>query len=207
MKSRSGNYRNSSESLVSEKKFAEIYNQHYDSLYVFLLRKTSDKRLTEELAYEAFLKLWNKLQENCEIENTKAYLLGIAKNLLYDYYLKKNRFTSHHVFLDQLPDRQSNNLTPEEQTLNDELKQHLDRAIDNLSPQSALIFKMVRVNGLKYKEVAEQLGISVSSVDTQLSRAIKKLRKILSSYRQNKSEIRKHVIEKLTLVLLLLIFF
>ncbi len=207
MKSRSGNYRNSSESLVSEKEFADIYNQHYDGLYVFLLRKTSDRRLTEELAYEAFLKLWNKLQENCEIENIKAYLLGIAKNLLYDYYLKHNRFTAHHVLLDELPDRQSNNLTPEEQTINDELKQQLDNAIENLSPQSALIFKMVRVNGLKYKEVAEQLGISVSSVDTQLTRAIKKLRKILGNYRQNNAAIKKHVIEKLTLITLIIIFF
>ena len=207
MKKRSVIDRNVSGNVVSEKIFADLYNQHYDYVYLFLYRKTSNRQVTEELTYEAFLKLWHKLNKDEKVENIQSYLLGIAKNLIYDYFLKQSKYSAKHVLYDEIPETISNNPTPEQLTLNNELRNELNSAIENLSPQASQIFRMVRINGLKYKEVANELGISVNSVDTQLARAVKKLRKVLSVYKQNKTSIKRQIAEKSAFISILFVFF
>ena len=98
-------------------------------------------------------------------------------------------------------------MTPEQSLLNKELKRELDRSISMLPDQAARIFKMIRVEGLNYKEVAASLNISTSTVDTQLQRAIKKLRKSLITYKENKLLIGSKVLENLSVILAVQIFF
>ena len=65
-----------------------------------------------------------------------------------------------------------------------ELQLKLDQAIDTLPAQARMVFKLIKENGMKYKEVAEILEISPRTVQTQLFRAIAKLRIVLSAYRE-----------------------
>ncbi len=73
---------------------------------------------------------------------------------------------------------------PQKELERKELQLRLDQAIDTLPHQARLVFKLIKENGMKYKEVAEILEISPRTVQTQLFRAIAKLRIVLSAYRE-----------------------
>ncbi|KIO74738.1 hypothetical protein TH53_24705 [Pedobacter lusitanus] len=71
---------------------------------------------------------------------------------------------------------------PEKELESKELHYRLDQAIDKLPAQARIVFKLIKENGMKYKEVAEILEISPRTVQTQLFRAIDKLRVSLRAY-------------------------
>ncbi|MEO1098074.1 MAG: sigma-70 family RNA polymerase sigma factor, partial [Bacteroidota bacterium] len=72
--------------------------------------------------------------------------------------------------------------TPHQYTVGEELKKRIENAIEALPNDRRRIFKMSRDNGLKYKEIAAILGISIKTVETQMGRALKHLRNELSEY-------------------------
>jgi RNA polymerase sigma-70 factor (ECF subfamily) len=80
---------------------------------------------------------------------------------------------------------------PDSRLLTEELKKEIDDAIDGLPSQCKLIFQLVRIDGFKYKEVAEILNISVKTVENQVGIAIKKLAKKLHHLQDNKTPIPK----------------
>lgn len=192
---------------ITEKAFEEIYSKFYERLYAFINSRVNQKELVSELSFDAFLKLWNHLNQGNEPDNIEAYLFSIAKNVIYDHYQAVSKKKGKQIFLDIIPDVENTAKDPEESLLNEELKSILEKSIQTLSPQSQKVFRMIRIDGLKYSEVAEKLNISVNSVDTQLSRAIKKLRKSLKSYREDKASITKNIAEGLSILLPLEIFF
>nr|WP_233166767.1 sigma-70 family RNA polymerase sigma factor [Pedobacter sp. ASV2] len=83
-----------------------------------------------------------------------------------------------------------------------ELHKKLDHAIETLPPQAKIIFRLIKENGMKYKEVADILGISPRTVQTQLFRAIAKLRVILKPGAQN--NVIGEVAEKLISLVIIL---
>ena len=76
-----------------------------------------------------------------------------------------------------------NTFDPEKELERKELYFLLDRAISSLPPQACIIFRLIKEDGLKYKEVAEILNISPRTVQTQIFRSMKKLSALLATYR------------------------
>jgi len=191
----------------TEKEFEIIYSKYYERVYSFIANRVKEKELVSELSFDAFLKLWHYLKKGNYPDNIEAYLIKISKNIIYDYYQSVSKTKGKQVFLDVIPEVKNNAQNPEQFLLNKELKAELEKSIKKLSPQSEQIFRMIRIDGLKYSEVAERLNISVNSVDTQLSRAIKKLRKSLKDYREEKHLIVKNIAKSLSLLLPIEIIF
>ena len=77
---------------------------------------------------------------------------------------------------------QFDNDTPETKYLQKEMKNSIQKAVDSLAPKCKEIFCMSRYEGLTYHEIAAILGISVKTVETQISRAFKSLRKQLTQF-------------------------
>ncbi|MEM1138210.1 MAG: sigma-70 family RNA polymerase sigma factor [Bacteroidota bacterium] len=151
-----------------------------------------------------------RIWEQFAIEASVLIELGLFHLLIpevYDYFQQNSKYNAHYILYEHMPEKESSNLNPEQLTLNHELREQLDKALQLLPAQAALIFHLVRIKGFKYKEVAEKLGISVSSVDTQLNRAVKKLRISLKAYKQNKVVIDPHVVENLMMITTLFTFF
>lgn len=193
--------------IYSETDFEKIYNENYEKVYRFILRRVSDKEATRGLAYDTFLKLWHQLNKGTQPVNITAYLFTIAKNLIFDQYQKTAKQKEKTILINFIPEVENTALTPEQSLLNKELKSELDRSISMLPDQAARIFKMIRVEGLNYKEVAASLNVSTSTVDTQLQRAIKKLRKSLINYKEDKVLISRKVLENLSVILAVPLFF
>jgi RNA polymerase sigma-70 factor (ECF subfamily) len=100
-----------------------------------------------------------------------------------------------------------NNYDPEKEMERKELHFILDKAISSLPPQACLVFRLVKEDGLRYKEVAEILNISPRTVQTQLFRAIKKLSLILAHHRVSVKQNKRSVVDLYAPGILLLLTF
>lgn len=151
--------------------FDYFYRKYSKLIYQKLHYMLKSTELAEELLQDVFVKVWVKRAEIDENLSFKSWLLTIAQNLVYDYFRRlalDSKMQQHliHTFSEYY------NQT-EDYLLNKERRAILDQAIAQLSPQRKEIFKLCRVEGRSYKEVAEILKISPSTVSNQLVSATK----------------------------------
>lgn len=136
-------------------------------------------QVAEELVSDVFFALWENRTQLTEITNFDAYIYRIAKFRVLNY-LRDNR--SLTVDLDDVPIDlfAFTETTPEDDYISRELIDAVNEAIEQLPTKSKLAFKLVREDGMKYKEAAEHLGISVKTLEAQLTFAMKKIAKIFN---------------------------
>lgn len=145
---------------------------------VFYIRQ---REAAEEIVSDVFVKCWESRKNLINVVNPETYLFVAVKNQSFNY-LKK--FSSIHVV--QIEESNEvefvNTFDPERELERKELHFLLDQAIASLPQQACIVFRLIKEDGMKYKEVAEILNISPRTVQTQLFRAMKKLSIILSSH-------------------------
>jgi RNA polymerase sigma-70 factor (ECF subfamily) len=164
---------NSASSL--EQKVAELFELFYEPVYRYVRSLIGSNAEAEDLAQEAFLRLHTSLQKAQPVGNVRSWIFRVAHNLAIDHL----RQTSH---LEQaVPEVwQVNEARPdlapnaEQRLLEQEQHERLRRAMMRLSPQERYCLDL-RAEGLSYREIAEVLGISISSVNTFLGRGVKKI--------------------------------
>ena len=161
-----------------EKSFSEIFNQLYPALCLFAFRITRDQAVSEDIAEESFLKIWDRRQLFYQFTNLKSYLYTTVRNECFRY-LKTNKeilsgkkeITSHCYAAQR---------SILEATIEAELFREINALLENLPTQSRKIMKMIFFEGKKTRQVAAELGLSPSTVKTQKTRALKKLKNNLS---------------------------
>jgi len=163
------------------KAFESFYYMLYNALIKFSMMYVYQKEEAEEIVTDVFVKVWLNRSTLTEILQPDTYLFVAVKNQSFNY-LKK--YSSIHVVpVEEAEDADLiDTANPHIQLEKKELHFYLDRSIDTLPQQCRIIFKLIKEDGLKYKEVAEILNISPRTVQTQLSRAMKKLSDCLTEY-------------------------
>ena len=150
---------------------------HFEQLrmpvFRYLLRKIHDTGRAEELTQEAFLRLCRHLQEGRTLENAKAWLFTVANNLAID--TKRN--DSHITDLDGNTWKE---IDPEKLMLQDERLDRLHVAVLNLTTLQRECLHL-RAEGLRYREIAELMKISISTVADAVRRATVKLAREVDS--------------------------
>jgi RNA polymerase sigma-70 factor (family 1) len=163
------------------KAFEVLYYLLFARLIKFCIYYVDRKEVAEEIVSDIFVRCWENRKTEAVILNLETYLFTAVRNQSLKY-LKKNAHI-HLVEIESAAEfRFIDKTDPEKELNNKELHFKLDQAIDKLPPQAKMIFRLIKENGMKYKEVAEILEISPRTVQTQLFRAIAKLRVILQSY-------------------------
>ena len=159
--------------LNDELAFEKVYRQYFIRLFRFCFSIVHQKEAAEEIVNDVFLYLWKRREQSGEIRNLEVYLYIATKNLSLNY-LRDNHFP-HVVDISEQTDQYIKlEITPGSLIETAEtIRQMLD-AIDELPPRCRLIFKLIKEDGLKYKDVAALLNISVKTVEAQLSIAMKK---------------------------------
>lgn len=158
--------------------YRELFELYYDKLFRLALLICKSRELSEEIISDVFIKLWRKRDDLEKIDNLRLYLYVAVKNTSLNYLAQLRRNVV--IPLDQMefePDQPFTN--PEELLITKEMNQRIFRAIQSLPPRCKMIFKLVKEDGLTYKEAAEVLHLSVATIDNQLVLAIKKLSKAL----------------------------
>lgn len=175
-----------SEEILAEKirkGDAEAYEHVFKTWYAPLCRYgwtiLKDKEEAEDVVQQVFISLWEK-RETLEVKVS-------LKSLLYKYVYNAglNRVQQKKVRSNYAKEAQvvQLNYTEAEKKLEEkELSNKIEKSIDGLPEQCAKIFRMSRFQHLKYQEIADQMGLSVKTVENQMGKALKLLRENLKEY-------------------------
>jgi RNA polymerase sigma-19 factor, ECF subfamily len=157
---------------------AQAYRQLFillqPSLLQFATSITKSKQLSEEIVSDVFIKIWQKRQQLDKIENLPYYLFTAVKNHAINELQKQKKNLS--LALDEVTVQfRSLYYDPEQKLITSEIIRLIQLSISQLPPRCQLIFKLIKEDGLKYKEVAELLHLSVKTIENQMTLAIKKI--------------------------------
>ena len=164
-----------------EKAFKQFMNLYSGRLYRFAFSFLKNKQVAEEVVADVFFRIWLKRTNLSNIENIKAYLFKAIYNTALNYLDEASRRKA--VSLDEMEvDLDMDRICPETKLINKELKGKIDQAVESLPPRCKLIYKLAKVEQMKYKEIAGLLEISVKTIDNQLAIAIKKIGEEIKLY-------------------------
>ena len=170
------------------KAYKELYDLLFNGLHRFSFSIVKSKEVAEEIVSDVFIKIWQIRHRLPEIENLRVYLYTITKNFSINYIHRNYKNTS--VSLDDMDIEPVIELgTPEELCISAEMVNKIRRAIQQLPPQCRAIFQLVKEDGMKYREVADVLNISVFTVRNQVAIAVRKLGEVFPSYVQSNNEL------------------
>ncbi|WP_268035862.1 RNA polymerase sigma-70 factor [Algoriphagus sp. PAP.12] len=160
--------------------FERVFKEHYDGLCRFANSYLLDVDEAEEVVQGTFIGFWEK-RENLQIETSlKAYLYRSVRNSCLNE-IKRQKVRQVHaqaVLQQEVQVAESS----DHDALKMELEDRIHQAIQTLPEQCRLIFKMSRFEELKYQEIADQLGLSIKTVENQIGKALKVLREQLKDY-------------------------
>jgi RNA polymerase sigma-70 factor (ECF subfamily) len=165
------------------KAFEVLFHLLNTRLIKFCIFYIRQKEAAEEIVSDVFVKCWENRNNLSLIDNPETYLFVAVKNQSFNY-LKK--FSNIHLVQIEESDELEfvNTFDPENELERKELHFLMEQAIASLPQQACIIFRLIKEDGMKYKEVAEILNISPRTVQTQLFRAMKKLSLLLSHHHQ-----------------------
>lgn len=148
--------------------FEQLFRNWYARLAIYGYKFLGDRQEAENIVQMVFIKFWERRKE-LKINSLKSYLMVAVRNGCINE-LKRNR---HHLSVE---DQYNIEMAGDEDDFNEEMIRKVNKAIDEMPPQRQKIFKMGRFDGLKYKEIASQLGISHKTVEAQMGKALRTLR-------------------------------
>ncbi|MFH2141453.1 MAG: RNA polymerase sigma-70 factor [Bacteroidota bacterium] len=166
--------------ISTKEEFEELFRANYSNLCAYANKYINDIADSEEIVQDVFFKLWNK-RENLEITSSiQSYLYRSVRNSslnILKHINIREEYKEHHKR--EISYEESNF---DEEILLTELEKKIAETIEKLPPERRKIFILSRYDGLKYREIAEMLNISVKTVENQMGKAIKYMRENLSDY-------------------------
>ena len=161
--------------------FERLYNMYSGKLYNFIMRISSGNQyMSEEVVQSAFIRVW-EVRERVEPESSFiSFLCTIAKNLLMNMY---QRQTVEYVYNEYLKNTGVDRDSQTEESIDLRfLNEYIDSLAEELPAQRKKIFILSKRQNYTNKEIAEMMGISESTVATQLSLAVKFMREQLMKH-------------------------
>ena len=167
--------------------FDLVFKNYYAGLYTLAMDYLRSSEASKEIVQEIFLYLWEN-HEKIQIKTSlKAYLYRSVHNRCMNY-IRDNISRSHkEIQIEELKKRADILIFEIQDTIfdkafNEQIEQEFEEAIDSLPEQCKTIFRLNRFDNLSYAEIANQLKVSISTVKTQMFRAMNSLRQKMNKY-------------------------
>jgi RNA polymerase sigma-70 factor (ECF subfamily) len=157
------------------KSFEFLFDKYYKPLCNFAFLYLKNDEQSEEVVSDVFVNIWIKRNEINIHYSLKAFLYKSTRNAIVSLF-RKNKHNYIHD-LDEMI--KTDSITPETLLLNKEFDDTINELLDELPKISGLVFRMKKIDGLKYREIAKVLNISEKTVENHILAAIKKIRNIL----------------------------
>lgn len=157
----------------NEQAFRVLFDYYKNRFYNVALKMTRQNHIAEETVQEVFLNIWRNKASIIDIDNPDAYFFTMLYRQVYQHF-KKVAIDKKLLYEAPLPS-QVENLT-EQAILGKESQRLLDEAISKLPPQQQAIYKLNKIEGFSYFEIAEKLNISPNTVRNHLAAAVKSIR-------------------------------
>ena len=158
-----------------EKAFTAVFDKNYETLCLYAVRFTEDLVEAEDVVQEAFVRFWEMYRDRLTVENARPLLYRMVRNMCVDRARAKRWST---VDAEVMADQLVYYFQPESE--GDSKIDLLMEAVRNLPEKCQQVRIAICFNEKKYKEVAEEMSVSVNTVKTQLARALKLLREGLN---------------------------
>ena len=160
--------------------YEKIFRACYRPMTAYAFRFLGNLSDSESIVQDVFLRLWQKRREIIITSSLQQYLFRSVKNHCINF-LEHERIKTRYqaVVIQNEADRSDySEFFPEF-----DLMKRIESAIGALPPKRQEIFRLAREEGLKYREIADRLELSVKTVETQMTLALKQLRVALKSFR------------------------
>ena len=159
----------------NEHSFESLFNVYCQRLINFSRRYVNDKDIAENIVQEVFVNIWINRENLDPTKNIKTYLFTAVKNNSYKYL---RHLKVEHDYAQNFS-KYKYEKNPEKNIEQKETSNKIKKEIDSLPEKCREIFVMSKFDNLKYSEIADILNISIKTVETQMGRALKKLRENL----------------------------
>jgi RNA polymerase sigma-70 factor, ECF subfamily len=158
--------------------FKQLFRYYYEPLCIYASRILQNNVIAEEIVQDLFVKLWERRHSLAVESSVKNYLFRSVKNSCLNRFEHEKIKIQHaqHVIA------QAEEQNYDDQFLEVDLKKDIEESIASLPEKRREIFRLSREEGLKYREIAEKLNISIKTVEAQMGLAIKTLREKLKKY-------------------------
>ena len=157
---------------MTSREFESLFKGLYRPLCLFALRFVERTDDAEDIVQQAFADAWDKNQRGEAIDCAKAYLYQAVRNRSISWVTRP----VYEEATERLPDVED--LSVEVALARAARDARLWEAIDRLPPERKKIFLLAKRDGLKYQEIADELRLSVKTVENQMGKALKALREM-----------------------------
>lgn len=158
--------------------FRQLFHLLFHKLSRFAQSLIRSEDVAGEIVDEVFVRVWNNRDNIMSIGNLRVYLYRAVKNEALNYLSRKAHLHIYEPF-DDINIQLRDELNPERLMITQELLNKIRAAVDQLPPRCKLIFKLVREDGLRYREVADILNLSAKTVDAQMVIAVSRIRETM----------------------------
>lgn len=168
-----------------EPSFGKVYRYYYPRLIYFAKQYLLDTEASKNIVQDVFTELWDKRETLRTDTNLQAWLFTVTKNKSlktisqlksrqnYDNYLKSRQLDVNFKALSEFDTSVF---------AFEELQAQLQKALEKLTPACRKVFEMSRSADKKNKEIAEELNLSIKTVEAQISKALRSLKVDLKDY-------------------------
>lgn len=165
-------------STLNKITFEKLFRDLFKPLTLFAFKYVNDIDDAKSIVHDVFMKLWEKKDEINLDKSVKSYLYTSVNNRSLNFIRDNKKFIREELIIDQLHDNveNTNDLSIED------IQKKVSETLENLSPKVKETFLLSRYKGLKYKEIAEKMGVSVKTVETHISTALRSLRYNLKEF-------------------------
>jgi RNA polymerase sigma-70 factor (ECF subfamily) len=168
-------------------RFAEIYKQHFPSIYRFIYRLTGEAEEAKDITQDAFVKLCHYMQKKEAPMDPRAWLFKVSANTCYTFLKRKER---HRKIIEN----EAGNPSQQQQNVEDHLMKveeitMLRNALNQLSVQDRIILELYQ-GSLSYQEIASIVKVKASTVGKKLFRARHKLAQEIKKSTKNKGDLQ-----------------
>jgi len=173
------------ESILIEGQFNDLFEQHYEALCRFVFPVVKDKDAAEDIVQDVFVKIWIRRQE-LEIQTSyKAYLFKAVMFRALDYLRKQKSAEKLKGELKIVYDQslQTDDCILEKK----ELIAAIEAGINKMPENMRVIFQLSRYSSLKNREIAEQLNVSIKTVESNVTKALKQLSQYIKPFVKNQN--------------------
>jgi len=163
----------------NQKKFGQLMELTSDDLLWFVIGFLKNREISEEIVSDVYVSIWNNRSQLESIINLKSYLFICVRNGCLSHLRKvKNEKI---ISIDSVSEFNFVRVEgPENDYIEKETIEQIYAAIETLPCKCKLAFTLAKINGLKYREIAEVLGITEKTVNNHLVLAVKKITELLN---------------------------
>lgn len=166
----------------SKEEYKKVFEEYYNPLCNFASRYVSGSDLAEDIVQEVFVQIWQKRKRITLTSGIRSYLFQSTRNKAIEI-IRRNKLQTAYIEEEKYNAESSYEIDHEAD--NHMLKEHLYKSIRQLPPKCQEIFVLSKISGLTYAEIAEELNLSVKTVENQIGRGLKLLRAMLTKMRSD----------------------